>query len=145
MNVYLIAALVVAGLVAAAGIQGYRLGGDRVRAEYAQAAEDARKDAEERENWNRLLARGEAKNLQVALGKQRGLTHGLNAQLDDALKAAQKPPAGCPAPGLDAGLLDLWNAANRGADPPGRSLPGASRTAAGTDRPQPSRSDQEPR
>ena len=44
MNVYLVAAVACLVAVGAAGIQGYRLGGDHVRAEYAEAAENAQRN-----------------------------------------------------------------------------------------------------
>ena len=145
MNVYLVAAVACLVAVGAAGVQGYRLGRDAEIAANAVRAEDARKDAEERENHNRFLARSEAKNLQVALGRQKGLTNGLNAQLDDALKAAQNVPAGCPAPALGDELRDIWNRANAGSDAAGRSLPSGSGATPPADRPKPSGDGQEPR
>lgn len=133
MNVYLIGALVVAFMVAGAGVQGYRLGGDHVRAEYAEAQAQAQKEADAYATGLRASARRQAQNLQTALAKQKGLNRAIGTDLEEALrKAAESVPAGCPAPGLSDGLRDLWNRANHASDgSAGRIVPGAGGTSPG--------------
>ena len=133
MNVYLIGALVVAFMVAGAGVQSYRIGRSVEKAETAEAREQAQKEADAYAKGLRASARRQAQNLQTALAKQKGLNRAIGTDLEEALrKAAESVPAGCPAPGLSDGLLDLWNRANHASDgSAGRIVPGAGGTAPG--------------
>ena len=146
MYVYLIAALVVVGLVAGAGWKGYDLGQDDARAEFAAERDRARERSEANRKADQDKARKSAQNLQTALARQKALNRDLGTALEAHIRALPAPPDGCPAPTLTPGLLDAWNAGNRaGSGAAGGSLPTGSRAAAGTDRPDDTGDGQEPR
>lgn len=133
--VYLIAALALMVALAGAGYKGYALGEDHVRAENAEAVAQAQKEADAYAAGLRTASRKQAKNLQTALAKQKGLNRAIGTELEQALrKAAESVPAGCPPPGLSDGLRDLWNRANHAPDrATGGSVPGSGGTAADAD------------
>ncbi len=134
ITVYLVAALVVVGLVAGGTYKGYQAGADHERVANLAAAEQARKEAEAYSKGQRASARQSAANLQTALAKQKGLAHALGDSLAKHIAAMPPPPKGCPAPVLTDSLLGDWNAANTGGRDTGGSVPATSGTVAPADR-----------
>lgn len=137
MNVYVLmgAAIVVAALVAGAGVKGYRLGQDNVRAEVALSVEAARNEAEAKRNAEAATARKLAAGLQTALTKQRRLANDLGTSLQAHIRAMPAPAAGCPPERLTDELLNDLNRALAGAEgDAGRKLPDAAAATSSVNR-----------
>lgn len=143
MIAYLIAALVVIGLIAGAGYKGYQAGGDRVRAEFAQATIDAQAAAEAARQADQDKARKSAANLQAALAKQKRLNATLGDSLARHIAALPKPAAGCPPFAVPDGLRDTINRSLAGAAEGAASgvVPDAGRASAAANRPDDGRAD----
>lgn len=142
---YLIAALVVAFMVGGAGYKGYNLGQDNIRTEWQAATIKAKEEADAERQRLQDSARQQAGNLQKTLAKEKALKNDLSNALQAHIRAMPKPPAGCPAPELSPGLLDLWQRANEGPDgAAGGKLPSTGGTVAAPDKTRPGSGDSKP-
>lgn len=135
MAIYMVAAIVFLAALAGTGWKAYGLGADHIRAEFAQAQEDARKAAESQRQADQQAARKAASTLQAALTRQKALSRDLGDSLAKHIAALPAPPPGCPEPRLTDGLRDTINRALAGgAGAAGTVVPSGSKPAADADR-----------